>query len=250
MKICVCYSDSHKHFLDNWFLKSFPYEENVTLIIGKLPQVCSSGGLFSDGLRDQMVQKQIFINKCIQDSQDGEVILFSDVDVSFYGLIEKDLMEHAKDADICFMKDHNSDEVGRCGGFFCLTVSDKTRSFFSEVLETLKSHAGKKVSFETSEQSTINNLLRRRSDVTWKYLPPKYYTHGLYTQGIKNFSKENQSGLWWENKSYEEKSGVYVPNDMLVHHANWCHGIDTKKDALYFIKTLMDYRKSKPKRGG
>ncbi len=248
MKVCVSYSDSHEVFLKDWFLKSFPYEVGCDLVIRKVPQVCSSGRLFSEGWRDQMIEKQIFLNESISNSKDGEIILFSDVDINFYGPFVNDLKSLIKGNDILFMKDHNSDLTGRCGGFFCFMVTYKTRGFFEKVLERLRSHKNQKVTFQTSEQSTINNLLRENSDIQWDYLPPRYYTHGLYTQGLKNFSDKNQAGLWWENKTYEEKINTHVPDDILVHHANWCHGIGVKKDVLSFIKQKINYRREKQKR--
>ena len=192
-----------------------------------------------------MIEKQRFINSCINYSAQGEVLLFSDVDVRFYGPIEKDLTYSLRDKDICFMKDHNSDETGRCGGFFVLRSSERIKDFFSKVLLKLESHTEQDVSWATSEQSTINNLLSENKDVRWGYLPLKYYTHGLHIQGIKNFSNENQSGLWWENKDHEEKSAIFVPHNILVHHANWAHGVDQKLHLLDFVSQIVAANKKR-----
>ena len=100
------------------------------------------------------------------------------------------------------------------------------------------------VSFQTSEQSTINTLLNEHKNIVWKYLPERYYTHGLYVEGIKNFSENDQTGLWWENKELEEKKNVFMPSDMLVHHANWANGIQNKIDLLRFIESKWNFRMS------
>ncbi len=189
-----------------------------------------------------MIEKQRFINKCLKTFAEEEYIVFSDVDIYFYGKVKADLMESLGNRDICFMKDHNSDITGRCGGFFVLRVSRKMKDFFEEVLERLRSHTDKDVSFETSEQSTINTLLNEREDISWDYLPQRYYTHGLYTEGIKNFTEENQSGLWWDSKDDDEKYKVHVPDNVLVHHANWCRGIDNKIQLLDWVKEIMEIR--------
>jgi hypothetical protein len=242
MRFCVSYSHSHKGFLEDFFLKSFPFERGVSLLIEQVPQKCASGSLFAEGWRDQMIEKQIFINKCLDTFEKGEVVVFSDVDIRFYGKVKSDIESFLLTKDICFMKDHNTDEHGRCGGFFAVKVSEKIRSFFKDVMSKLSSHVDSSVSFETSEQSTINRLLNERSEISWSYLPPRYYTHGLYVEGIENFSMEDQSGLWWENKSWEEKSRIYVPDDILVHHANWCHGIDNKTHLLGWVKEIVDLK--------
>ena len=245
MRFCVSYSESHKIFLENFFLKTFPFEEGVTLIIERLAQKCATGGLFSHGWRDQMIEKEIFINKYLNLFEEGEVMVFSDVDIRFYGNIRNDLDKSLGENDICFMKDHNSDTTGRCGGFFVLKVSDKMKDFFGEVLSKLKSYRETSVSFGTSEQSAINDLLAKRKDISWGYLSEKYYTHGLYVKGIRNFSNENQSGLWWENKSHEEKSAVHVPDGVLVHHAYWCNGIDNKVHLLNWVNDKIEFRKTR-----
>lgn len=250
MKICVSYSESHKAFLEDFFLKTFPFEEGVSLLIEKLSQKCSSGELFSQGWRDQMIEKEIFINRELSAAKQGELLLFTDVDVSFYGPFKKDLVSHLKNKDICFMKDHNSDELGRCGGFFVVRSTKKMKAFFNNVLEKLKTHTDNAVEWSTSEQSTINTLLNENKDIKWGYLPPRYYTHGLYTDGIENFSSENQSGLWWENKSRAEKSGIFVPKDILVHHANWAHGIGNKLDVLRWVKDIHAWNSRPVRKGG
>ena len=208
----------------------------MSLVLEKMPQKCEQGRLFSEGWRDQMIEKQKFINKCLTTFFLDEILVFSDVDVRFYGNVKDDLIDCLGDYDIAFMKDHNSDEVGRCGGFFILKSCDKTRGLFWEVLSILQSFdPNDPTSFESSEQQTINSVLRRRTDVKWKYLRSRYYTHGLYTQGLENFTEQNQSGLWWENKSSTERDKMFIAQDLKVHHANWSSGIDNKLELLDFV---------------
>ena len=236
MRFCVAYSDSHRSFLDEFFLKTFPFESGVSLVLERMPQKCSTGWLFSDGWREQMVEKQKFINKSLETFFLNEILVFSDVDISFYGDIKEDLIECLGEDDIAFMKDHNSDEFGRCGGFFVLKSNDKTRRVFGQVLSNLSSFsASEATTFQTSEQQTINSVLSSMPDLKWTYLPARYYTHGLYTEGLKNFSEENQAGLWWENKDEEEKENVFIPGDMKVHHANWASGVENKMKLLEFV---------------
>ena len=197
MRFCATYSDSHRCFLDNFFLKTFPFETNVSLILERVPQKCSTGSLFSDGWRNQMIEKQKFINKSLETFFMNEILVFSDVDIAFYGDVKDDLIDCLGKNDIAFMKDHNSDEFGRCGGFFILKSNDKVRRLFNTVLNRLLSIDERAApTFNTSEQQTINSVLSSMPEVKWGYLPERYYTHGLYIEGIKDFSEENQSGLW------------------------------------------------------
>ena len=236
MRFCVTYSKSHRLFLDSFFLKTFPFEEGVSLILEKMDQKCPEGALFSEGWRDQMIEKQKFINKNLETFFLDEILVFCDVDISFYGEVKEDLIQCLGGNDIAFMKDHNSDDVGRCGGFFILRSNDKIRSLFSRVLSTLKSYSrNDAVSFSSSEQQTINSVLASMPEIKWTYLPQRYYTHGLYVQGIKNFSQENQAGLWWQNKDDEEKRDVFIPENLKVHHANWAVGVENKVHLLKYI---------------
>ena len=235
MRFCVSYTDLHAPFFEKHFIKSFPFEAGLSLLVEKMPQKCE-GGLFSNGWRDQMIEKQKFINKNLQTFFYNEILVFSDVDIRFYGEVKDDLTQCLGDADIAFMKDHNSDTIGRCGGFFVLKSTDKMREIFSEVLSTLQSFdKNSPTSFETSEQQTINNVLNKHSDVKWKYLPARYYTHGLYIDGLKDFREDNQMGLWWENKSDQEKEDMLIVEDLKVHHANWAKGLDNKLQLLDFV---------------
>lgn len=233
MRFCATYSDSHRVFLDKFFLKTFPFEYHTSLVLERMPQKCA-GSLFSGGWRKQMIQKQVFINKMLTSS--GELSVFCDVDISFYGNLTEDLTECLGENDIAFMKDHNnSEDFGRCGGFFIVKPNLKTRKLFSIVLSKLSSFEEKNTGFLTSEQHTINSVLKSMNEVKWTYLPERYYTHGLYKQGIKNFSQSNQKGLWWDQKDSEEKENIYIPENIKIHHANWAKGVKNKIELLDFV---------------
>ena len=166
MRFCVTYTNSHQPFFEKHFIKSFPFEEDVSLVLEKMPQKCEQGRLFSEGWRDQMIEKQKFINENLLNCDPNELLVFSDVDVRFYGNIKDDLTECLSDHDIAFMKDHNSDEVGKCGGFFVLKPNDNIKEVFAEVLKTLQEFdSNSPTSFQTSEQQTINSVLNKRKDV-------------------------------------------------------------------------------------
>jgi hypothetical protein len=238
MRFCATYSDSHRRFLDEFFLKTFPFEFDVSLLLERMPQKCAnSGWLFSDGWRDQMIEKQRFINKHLNSTPDPTVV-FCDVDIAFYGDIHDDLQICLGDNDIAFLKDHNSDRFGRNGGFIVVRSNEKTKKLFATVLsklQKLSKEKGPSTGFDTSEQHMINSTLDSMPEIKWTFLPPRYYTHGLYIEGIKKFDEEKQNGLWWEQKDKEERENVFIPDDIKIHHANWASGVERKLDLLGFI---------------
>ena len=243
MRFCATYSDSHKPFLDKFFFKSFPFEFGTSLVLERMPQKCSNDGwLFADGWRDQMIEKQKFINKHLNSTPDPTIV-FCDVDINFYGNLHDDIQECLGNYDIAFMKDHNSDKYGRCGGFFAIKNGDKIKKLFATVLSRLQSFSKEeKTSFNTSEQQTINSVLDSMPEIKWTFLPPRYYTHGLYKEGVKDFSETAQRGLWWESKDEEEKENVFIPDDIKVHHANWASGVQRKLELLEFINNKVKER--------
>tara|TARA_Y100001938_G_scaffold131492_1_gene188663 strand:+ start:18556 stop:19290 length:735 start_codon:yes stop_codon:yes gene_type:complete len=236
MNFCTCFSESHRVFFDKFFLKSFPFSANVSLVVEELPQRCGSGYLFTHGWRDQMIEKQKFIAKCLR-RFDGEICVFCDVDIYFYNqrLIYKDLINCLGDKDVVFIKDHPDSVNGRGAGFFILKSTSKMRSFFEEIQRRLTSHKTQKsVTFDTSEQGTINDLLSEMSnDINWDFLPERYYTHGKYINGIKNPREPN--GQWWDQKDEEERRNMFIPQPLFVHHANWCAGVKNKIELLEFV---------------
>ena len=248
MQLCAVYSSSHKRFFDDFFIKTLPHDPNLKLYVERMDQACSSGYLFSDGWRAQMIKKQIFINKCLN-IFDDDLCLFSDVDVAFYSSgtppLVWDLEKCLGNNDIAFMKDHGHASDGRSAGFFVVKPNDKIKAFFAGVLRKLRYYEekGGGVAFKNSEQGTINQELEKYSDIKWDFLPERYYTHGKYINGLKN--KELPYGKWWDQKSKEEREGTFIPPNISVHHANWCCGKDNKIDLLNFVRSKVQERNEK-----
>ena len=248
MNFCTCFSKTHQIFFEKYFLKTFPFSANVSLVAEIVPQACKSGYLFASGWRDQMIYKQEFISKCLNRFK-GELCVFCDADIRFYSEhkdIGSDLFSCLGNKDICFLKDHADSVNGRGAGFFVLRSTPKTIDFFSGVLARLRKlsveRKGRGVTFDTSEQGTINDMLFQRKDIDWGFLPERYYTHGKYINGVKNPTKPN--GCWWDQKDAEEKRNIFIPFPLSVHHANWCTGIENKMHLLDFVASRVQGRKS------
>jgi hypothetical protein len=244
MQVCTTYSKSHRVFFTDFFIKTFPDNPNLKLHVEQMPQSCPTGWLFASGWRAQMVKKDTFIIKCLK-LFSTDLLLFSDVDVAFYEKrLDKDLEACLGDNDIAFMKDHGDDFNGRSAGFWVAKPNDKIISLFETVVDNLKKHEeseDKTVAFKNSEQGTLNQELAKRDDINWDYLPERYYTHGKYVNGV---SKERlPHGKWWDQKTEEEKLNVFIPNNLYVHHANWCCGTEAKIDLLNFVKERRNYEK-------
>jgi len=240
MQVCATYSKSHKCFFDDFFIKTFPHDPDLKLFVERMEQKCPSGYLFNTGWRSQMIEKQIFINKCLHMFTD-DLILFSDVDVAFYrDDLAKDLEACLGDNDIAFMKDHAETDNGRSAGFWVARPNEKIKAFFASVLRKLEFYERKEggVAFKNSEQGTVNQELGKHGNIKWNFLPERYYTHGKYVNGVGN--KRLPYGRWWDQKSEAERENVFIPPDISVHHANWCCGKGNKIGLLGFVKSKAE----------
>jgi len=244
MKLCTIFSDSHEELFRKHFFPSLEIEQGLDLIVRKIPQICRTGKLFDKGWVPTMTLKDEFIVEILRASPDGEICIFSDVDVRFYAPLKEDITRRMVGHDFLFLQDHNDDFNCKNAGFFATRVSGKTRNFFEKLLEEMRKNPDDG-SFEASEQSTLNNLIRSKgmSTLKTKMLPTdEYYTHGLHSQGVKD--KNNAHSYWWEQKTEVEKNNVYVPSNLRVHHANWCNWADSKEELLSFVKSKHDWKKN------
>jgi len=250
MKFCTFFSDSHKKIFDQCFIPSFPFESGLDLIVRKVDQHCQSGNLFDVGWVNSMTAKQEFLNEMLKRNE-GEIMVFSDVDIRFYQPIKSDIEDLLGGYDIIFQKDHFNNPNGRCAGFFATRSTQKIRALFARTLERLRESAekrkGERVGFDHSEQNAVNREIEQTKDLKWGFLPERYYTHGLYEQGVKN--PKEPRGFWWHLKHPSEKDRVYVPLELTVHHANWCVGTDLKIELLNFIKAKHDWKKKQNEKG-
>jgi hypothetical protein len=244
VKMKTAFSESHEKLFDSHFRKYF-LDEGIDLEIERLPQECKSARLFSEGWVKTTTRKLESILDSLERCGDNDLFIYADADVSFYGGVKSDLEKLISGYDILFQKDHNViDEndfevAAYCTGFFVARANEKIKSLFEESIRKIKQNdtAGG-VEFIHSDQSTVNSVikLKKMSSIKRGFLPERYYTHGLYIEGIKDFSEENQSGLWWQNKTEEEKENIYIPHNLKIHHANWCVGVENKLELLNSIR--------------
>jgi Nucleotide-diphospho-sugar transferase len=138
--------------------------------------------------------------------------LVSDVDVRFYGPVAADLLACLGDRDLAFQDDG---AAGVCKGFFAVRPSARTIGFFKRVLARMQTTG-------EHDQAATNALLREpEPGVTWTLLPPRYWTYGQEGRG-----------------EWRQGDAVHPPADLLVHHANWTRGLQSKLDLLDAVRSM------------
>jgi len=215
MKIYTLFTDSHKDLLYQYFLPSLYHYEDAEVIIKKIPQYCQSGEYGQDGWFETMIEKvKYHIQSCKENL--GQKFIYSDCDVQFLNRFIDIAIEELSDYDIACQDDVHpyNDSTTYCAGFFICNANDKTLNLFETILDSMLVSSDRT---SYNDQSALNDHLSR---VKHKTLSHKFYTIAQTT-----------SSLW------QEDYAVKIPTDILVHHANWTHGVHNKLKLLNFIKS-------------
>jgi hypothetical protein len=210
MKLYCFYTTSHNILYEEWLKPSASREYLV--IPKEHPQLSQNGSYSDSGWVETQYQKVLFWIECVEENL-GDVIVCSDVDVQFFGATKELLIECLGDRDICFQQ--NDEHKSICSGFFICRCSRNTLDFLKIIANRLKRKFGKSSS---GEQVEINKLLSEKwyKNLQWSLLPRnKFWNHG---------------------SAYDSVEDLNPPKYLLVHHANWCSGVEAKIDQLEFIK--------------
>jgi hypothetical protein len=207
MKLYTFFTDTHKIFL-NQFIKTFPFESGLDLEIKYLPQECPTGSFHSQGWNKTMRKKIEYILYSLDKTNENDFFIHSDIDVQFFGDIKSDLQNimDLTNYDILFQNDGGY----LCNGFFICKKNKITVELFNDVFNKLDNYR--------NDQVAVNDLLRNKK-IKYSSLPERYYTVGI------------NHGLW-----SGEETEFYIPDDLIMHHANYTEGVENKIKLLNLIK--------------
>lgn len=208
MNIYTTYTPSHKILYDNFFLKTLPVCFNLNVFEDN-EQLCTSGEYYSDGWTKTTKKKiDLFVKICEENF--GNYFFYCDVDVQFFDNNIKDiLLQEIGDKDIACQNDVNS----YCSGLFICKSNHKTLNMFRYMQRTYN--------YIEDDQKCLNKALFMCKH---KKLSKKFFTSGFETSV-------------WRGQHFN------VPNDIVMHHANWTVGVRNKVSLLNFVKA--EYNKMK-----
>jgi hypothetical protein len=226
IKAYTLFTASHKKFLTDYLLPSFPYHENVELCIRYKPQRCSTANFETEGWRDTMRDKVECFIEGIEVCKDNEIFMFIDPDIQFFGDFYNDIVTEIQNKDAVFQDDVFG---GVNTGFFAVKNNKNTRALFKTVLGNLNSFS--------QEQVLLNHLLQQYKlstsiSINWSFLSKKYWTYGHIASlpGDLNGFR----GSWTP-----EAIDFNVPKDIIMHHANWTGGVENKIKLLDIVKSKV-----------
>lgn len=211
MKVYTFFTNTHKEFV-KIFTESFPFEDGFDLEIKYFPQECKTGSFMDDGWSDTMKRKIEYILYSLEKTKNGEIFIHSDIDIVFYGNIKDDILRLINGYDILFQRDSKNENESLCMGFFACVKNEKTVNFFNNISKNLNKYHNDQVAV---------NMLIKKSGLKYGNLPDTYYTVGV------------ENGLWHGSED------IKIPNNILVHHANFAIGVDNKIKLINLVKNKM-----------
>ena len=145
MKIYTFLAEAQKFMYENYFLSSLPKDFEPHATIHTEPYVDFGVTPFSERTRSKLH----FMAKACEENF-GEIIVFSDADVQFFGPIKKILIEELDDFDIACQQGGIFTYFSLCPGFFVCKCNDMTLKLFDNM----------KKFFRTDDQFSLNEQKR------------------------------------------------------------------------------------------
>lgn len=199
MKIYTYYTESHKDLFENYFSKTVEDLE-IDSTIGE--QECKSGSYYSDGWKTTTMKKVDVFIKAVNENM-GDIFVFSDVDIQFFGPIKDALIQELGEFDIAIQNDYNG---GLCSGFFVCRGNERTLKMFESMRDNHDQYL--------EDQHALNMNLNH---CNYTVLSTRFWTFGSF-------------GTQWKNQNFD------IPDNLLMHHSNWVEGIDKKVELLKIVR--------------
>lgn len=209
--------DSTFEVLKTKFLDSFKDKHNFELIeinidTPNFSQDATVQSKFGGGL-EIWKSRLTYILQIIETSKEGEVFLFSDVDIVFYNPLLQAINDVYIDQDIVFLREvfdgiYEPQSGNINFGFNMIRCSPKTHRFFSDILL-------KVIDTGLWEQLLINHTLYSTNDynLNWSLFPPSFFSSSV---GLHRLNTEIKNIVL-----YHANAAVTVDQKLgYMHHVN------------------------------
>lgn len=234
MRLYSFFTPSHKIFVDEWFIPSL--KDDYELILEAYPQVCPQAQFMTDGWLETICYKIDLIIRAIGENY-NKVFVHSDVDIQFFQPTKPVILELIKNKDLIIQLESHRGTV--CPGFMAIRGNERTLKLWKDIKSQVTTQSKK------HDQDILNDLLVGHKLRLLRYL------------GIKNYSLyPNSYGIKWlylpveffsrgavSNKIWEPGQKIDVPENIILHHANWTLGVDNKIAMLIYVKNTVENRK-------
>ncbi len=224
IKLYALYTPSHEVLKDQFFLPSI--QDDFEIIFEFCEQTCQSAKFMSEGWTETTIRKVDLIIRAIEENW-GSIFIFSDVDIQFFCPIKDAILQYMRNKDMVIQK--NAPNGVLCSGFFACRGNEKTLQLWKDVKKTMQKNK------LHSDQISLNRCIKRHSkknpyNLVWAYLPKTFFGGGTLT-------------------GHEWSPGMHlpIPQNIMMHHANWTKGIKHKIAQLVYVRNVVRKRQNKPK---
>lgn len=222
-------SPTHRPMYEEWFWPSLQddYRIEARFIdqVGAAKDHCCGTAAFNR----TMVAKARLMLEAIEQTM-GQVFLYSDVDIQFFGPTEAAIDEAIAGYDVACQLDaplhigrdvHPAFSGHMCAGFLVCRSSDRTLRLWKDILHYVETRP------DRHDQHALNELLNGLTgkpvenpyDVRWRYLPETFFGPGPQLVS-----------------AWEPGQPLVLPRQPVMHHANWTIGIANKLAQLRTVK--------------
>ncbi len=227
MKLYAIYTPSHAILKDKWFLPSI--QDDFDLVIEFHKQTCPSANFMHAGWTSTTIKKVELIVRAIEENW-NKIFIFSDVDIQFFAPTQSKIEQLMNGKDMVIQK--NSPRGMLCSGFFACRGNEKTLQLWQDAHKLMLDN--QKISDQVALNRGLNNPKGRRKgrrkgkknkyNIIWNYLPNTFFN---------------------PRRNWEPGKRLAIPNNIVMHHANWTRGIKNKIAQLRYVRNRVNRRKNK-----
>jgi GR25 family glycosyltransferase involved in LPS biosynthesis len=204
-KIHTTVTDCNKIFIPTFERSLYKVHPDLEI---KYMALDSAGSYKTPGWLSAMKQKLELIYECLCDADDeDEIFMYSDLDIQFFAPFRSYIEELLMTNDIVFQNDCPE----YCTGFFACKKTDAVKDLFKTAITLLKYKS-------ECDQTVINEVIHVFPSIVKYVLPNEFFTVGMH------------GGKVWDGEEFE------IPENIIMHHANWTVGIDNKIKLLEQVR--------------
>jgi hypothetical protein len=213
IKLYSYYTPSHRVLKEKYFEPSI--KDDYEVIIRKIDeQVCKEGYYKAKNWELAVAQKALLIIDAIKENW-GSYFIYSDIDIQFLRPTKDYITKHFKDLDLLAQKASasvNSKSRSLCSGFMVIKAHQENLDLWKDIYNHLVTPGNK-----NGDQFHLNRLIKKHK-LTYDVLPSSFYNPGR---------------MWRPGKK------LTIPDDIMLHHANWCFKMNWKCEQLDYIQSLF-----------
>jgi hypothetical protein len=209
-RLYTIYSPSHEVLYNNWFLPSL--KDDYEVVVKMIRQNFDPQNFLSIEWGATMLQKVELILAAIK-AEWGGMFIYSDVDIQFFRSFRSVVEPLMDNKDIIFQRDNP--QGTKCAGFFVCRANEVTLALWQKVKKYMLDRR------MNCDQTALNAVIGT-SKVRWDFLPSEFFGGGTFN-----------------NHHWNPGDSLPIPQNAIMHHANYTIGIENKLLQLQYVRQIV-----------